>query len=90
MAVGLIFNGKGVTQAQYEQVHKEVSPDNKLAPGMLSHAGGPSQDGWCVVEIWESQDALDRFFKEKLGAALERAKISMQPQFFQVHNMMQP
>jgi quinol monooxygenase YgiN len=87
MAVALIFRAEGVTQAQYEQVRQAVMPDNKLLPGMLAHAGGPSADGWRVVEIWESQEALDRFFQEKLGAALQQAKINVQPEVFPVHNL---
>jgi hypothetical protein len=89
MAIGLIFSAAGVTQAQYEQVRNEVAPDNKLLPGMLYHAGGPAQNGWRVVEIWESQEAADRFFRDKLGAALQKANISVQPEFFQVHNIME-
>ncbi len=90
MAIGLIFFGTGVTQAQYEQVRNEVAPGNKLPPGMLYHAGGPAQNGWRVVEVWESQEAADRFVKEKLGAALQKASITVQPEFFQVHNIMEP
>jgi len=88
MAVCMIFDAPGVTQAQYEQVRDVVAPGNKLPPGMLYHAAGPTADGWCVVEVWESQEVLDRFFQEKLGAALQQAKINIQPQFFQVHNVM--
>jgi len=88
MAIGLIFEGPGVTQAQYEQALKEVAPDNKLLPGMLFHVAGPTENGgWRVVEIWESQEAADRFFREKLGQALQNARISITPQSFQVHNM---
>ncbi|MBM2812485.1 MAG: hypothetical protein HW416_3244 [Chloroflexi bacterium] len=90
MAVGIVFNGLGVTQAQYDQVLGEVAPGNKLPPGMLYHAGGPSKDGWRVVEIWESQEAADRFFKETLGASLQKASITVVPEFFQVHNIMKP
>jgi hypothetical protein len=90
MAVALIFRGDGVTQAQYEQVHQTVMPDNKLPPGMLTHAAGPVAGGWRVIEIWESQEALDRFFREKLGAALQEAKIQVQPEVFPVQNLLQP
>ena len=90
MAVGLIFEGPGVSQAQYEQVKNQVAPGNKAPPGMLYHAGGPTENGWCVVEVWESQEALDRFFQQKLGAALQQANINIQPKSFQVVNTMQP
>jgi hypothetical protein len=90
MAVGLMFRGTGVTQAQYEQVRNEVMPNNEPAPGLLYHAAGPASDGWRVVEVWESQEAVDRFFREKLGAALQRANITVQPELFDVVNTMQP
>jgi quinol monooxygenase YgiN len=88
MAVGLIFDGAGVTQAQYEQVLQKVSPDNRLAPGMLTHSAGTTENGWCVVETWESQEAAGQFFQQKLGQALEQAGINIQPKFFQVVNTM--
>jgi hypothetical protein len=89
MAIGIVFTGEGVTQAQYEQARDIVSPDNRLAPGMLSHVGGPTQNGWCVVETWESQEAAQAFFEQKLGQALQVAGINVQPTFFQVYNTMQ-
>lgn len=88
MSIGLVFEGSAVTQAQYDQVAKEVSPDNKRPNGMLYHAAGSSPTGWRVVEIWESQEAADRFLKEKLGEALKRANITVQPTTFKVHNVM--
>ena len=90
MAIGVIFEGAGVTQAQYDQVRNEVAPGNTPAAGsgLLYHAGGPSESGWSVIEVWESQEAIDRFFQEKLGAALQRAGIDVQPRFFQVFNTM--
>ena len=89
MAIGLIFEGPGVTQAQYEQVRDEVAPGNKRPPGLQYHVAGPTDNGWRVIEVWESQEVLDRFFQEKLGQALSKAHISVQPQTFQVHNIMQ-
>ena len=89
MAICMIFDGT-ITQAQYEQARNEVAPDNKRAAGMLYHVAGPTEGGgWRVIEVWDSQEAADRFFKEKLGQALQNANISVQPQKFQVHNIMQ-
>ena len=90
MAIGVIFNAPGVSQAQYEQVINELSPGNQPPPGMLYHAAGTSENGFCVIEVWESQEVLDQFFKEKLGEALQKAKIDVQPTFFQVVNTMKP
>jgi hypothetical protein len=87
VAVAFIFNGVGVTQAQYEQVVHEVNPDGKVAPGVLFHVAGPVADGWRVVEVWESPEAMEKFFQDKLGAALEKANISVQPEIFPVYNL---
>jgi hypothetical protein len=43
-----------------------------------------------VVEIFESQEAAQRYFDETLGPALQAANISVQPKFFQVANIIQP
>ena len=46
---------------------------------MLSHAAGVSPDGVFVFEVWESQEAMQRFFQEQLGQALQQANITVQP-----------
>ena len=79
-----------MTQAQYDQVHGAVTPRNRAPAGLLYHVAGPTDGGWRVVEVWESQEALDRFFQEKLGQALQQAGLTAPPQVWQVHNTMQP
>ena len=58
---------------------------------MLYHVAGAAQSGgFRVIEVWESQEVVDRFFQEKLGAALQKANINVQPEVFSVHNIMKP
>ena len=90
MAIAMIFDVPEMTQAVYDRVRTEVLPDNRPAAGMLYHVAGPGPSGWRVVEVWESQEAADRFFQAPLGPALRRANTSVQPQVFPVHNTMQP
>ena len=90
MAIVLVFEAAGVTQAQYDQACKEVAPDNKPPEGMLYHVAAPTTNGWRVVEVWETQAAVDKFFQEKLAQALQKANISVQPEIAQVHNIMKP
>jgi hypothetical protein len=42
------------------------------------------------MEVWESQEAVQKFFDEKLGQALQRAGITMQPRLFPIHRILQP
>ena len=39
-----------------------------------------------MLEVWESQEALDRLFREAVGPALQEMGLSAQPQFFEVVN----
>ena len=87
MAIGAIFEGQ-FTQAQYDQVRQEIAPGNAPPAGLLYHAAGPTENGWCVFEVWESREALDRVFNDKLGRAIQRAGIEVQPRFFEVYNSM--
>ncbi len=36
-------------------------------------AAAPSEEGWPIIQVWESQEALDRFLEEHLRPAMERA-----------------
>lgn len=78
----------GFTEAQYDRVRNQVAPDNRRAPGLRFHAAGQGDGEFCVVEVWDSQEALDAFFAEKLGRALQEANITAQPTFFAVTNTM--
>jgi hypothetical protein len=90
MSICMIFEGKGVTEAQYDTVSSEVIPGAKLPAGMLYHVAGQTPDGFRVVEVWESQAAAETFFKEKLGPSLEKHKVNAVPTTFQVHKILKP
>ena len=88
MAIGVITQMPGMTADQYETLHRQLAPDNQPGPGLLYHAAGPSESGWYVVEVWESQEAVERFFAEH-GPLFQQANVTAQPTFFQVVNTMQ-
>jgi quinol monooxygenase YgiN len=89
MAIGVVFEGS-ITQAQYDQVGNQVTPGNQAPPGLLYHVAGPGERGFYVIEVWESQEAAQRFVAEKLRQALQQAGIDTQPKFFQMTNTMKP
>jgi hypothetical protein len=84
MAVCLIVNVPGATLDQYDQVREGVG--DPLGEGQLSHVAGATEDGICVVDVWESRADFDRFLQEHLGEQLARAGIG-QPQIteFPIH-----
>jgi quinol monooxygenase YgiN len=90
MAILVLFEAAGVTQAKYDQVSSEVMPGNKPTDGLLYHVAAPTADGFRVVEVWESQAAMDKFFEATLQQALQKAEINVQPTIATVHNIIKP
>jgi hypothetical protein len=87
MAIGVIFDGVGMTEEQYYQVFNQVTNHGtEPAPGMLSHHVGPTDGGFCVIETWASREALQRVVEDKLGTALAAANVQAQPNLFRVIN----
>jgi hypothetical protein len=74
MAYGIVLRFEGVGEDQYWAVNKElgINPDGTgdWPAGMVSHAGGPTADGWVVTEIWNSKADQEAFMASRLGAAL--------------------
>jgi hypothetical protein len=81
-----------VTPDQYNQVMRALELDKTPPNGEIFHVVGFSNGTMRVLDIWESQQAFEKFQKERLPAALQKAGITGQPkvQFFPVHNIYAP
>jgi hypothetical protein len=60
----MVHDSPGGTQEQYEQTVARLSDGRGLnslgdwpMDGILSHAAGPTDTGWHVVDVWESAEA---------------------------------
>ena len=77
MAIAMLADIPGLTQAQYESVVKKVNETGTPA-GALVHAGGPVEGGYRVIEVWQSRQAADAFYtSDRYQAAT--ATIATQP-----------
>lgn len=94
MAIAVMQDFPGGTQQQYDQVTNQVMSQLNLgghAPqGCLYHTAGPIEGGWRVVDVWESQDALNTFMAT-LGPIAQSAGVA-QPQvtIWPIHNILTP
>lgn len=70
MAIGLRIKFSGGTQAQYDAVHGRMRVDEDPPTGLIFHSAGPIEDGWGVIDFWESREAFDRFAADRLQPAI--------------------
>ena len=89
MAVAMLLEWPGQTQEQYEQLMKQVALDADPPEGGLFHVAGPMPGGWRVVDIWESEEAFERFAQARLMPAVHRVGIPdmPDPQFYPVEGV---
>ncbi len=92
MAVLMVHDSPGGTQEQYEQVADRIAESGKFnfladwpAEGILSHAAGPTDSGWRVIDVWESEEAFQRF-GEVIGPVLQEVGFPGEPKLFPLHN----
>ena len=82
---------EGITQEQYEDVVRRLtdgkglqSPASWPVEGLLVHASGQGPDGFRVVDVWESEEAVQSF-GEKIGPLFQEAGIESEPTFYPAH-----
>ena len=61
MAIAMLAEIPGLTREQYEAVVKKVNQSGS-PKGAILHAGGPTEGGYRIVEVWESREAADAFY----------------------------
>lgn len=93
MAVGIRIKFAGMTQEQFDQVNGHIDPASDPPKGLLYHASGPIDEGWGVIDFWESRQDFDDF-GARIRAAASSAGVEMQgpPDIkeFPVHEMWRP
>jgi len=45
--------------------------DGEAPEGLVLHAAGPTEEGFRIIGIWDSEEAWQRFRRERLGLAAE-------------------
>ncbi len=58
MAVAVMYEFRGMTQEHYDRFVEDTYGGEPM-PGVISHAAGPTEDGWWAFDVYESQDAAD-------------------------------
>jgi hypothetical protein len=92
MAVVVVNEIEGGSQDFYEQVNPKVMPGGQLPDGCQLHIAGPTEGGWQVITVWDSDEQFQQFRDEKLIPALREAggddRIAPAIKTNPVHNLM--
>ena len=85
MAVMLVMQFEGPGQDAYDEVMRHLGlstpaigdMEDDWPEALVSHTAGATANGWCVVDVWRSQDDFDAFFQSRLEPAMR--KVSLEP-----------
>ena len=90
MAIAIVFEVPGAGAEEYDAVMEGLGHRGRCIPGRLYHAAGPSEEGWMVVDIWESREEFEDFLAEKLlPVARKVGFFASLPRFFTVYNVVE-
>jgi len=92
MAVVAVFQHPSLTRAQYEESIRRLTGGRERVErasdwpveGLLVHVAGEGPNGFRVVDVWESEEAFQRF-GEKLMPITKALGIEAQPDVYPVH-----
>ena len=93
MAVVAVFQSPSLTQERYEESVRKVtggkdrveSPADWPVEGLLAHVAGQGEQGFRVVDVWESEEAFGRF-GEKLMPILQELGVEGTPDIYPAHS----
>ncbi len=90
MAVLMVLEIPGMTEEQYNATndHMGIRGDEDAPDGLISHHAGKTDGGIIAVDVWESEEKLNRFAHDQLMAALQASGVEpRQPTLMPIHNM---
>jgi hypothetical protein len=90
MAVAVELNFRGATLDQYDEVIQKMGLRQRgpMPEGGISHWVAKTDDGFRVVDVWESKEAFERFAQDQIRPYTREAGIEAEPEisFYDVHN----
>ncbi len=93
MAVLMIHESPGGTEEQYKEVVSRLTDGKGFhslsdwpVDGILFHVAAPMDGGWRVIDIWESEEAFERF-GPVIGPVLEEIGFPGEPRLFPICNI---
>jgi hypothetical protein len=77
------------SSATYDGVLNLVKDPLKQAPGLVAHVAHQTDEGWRIVEIWQSKAESDRFFAQHVAPHLP-AGVHPKRRVQELHSLVTP
>ncbi|MFI6978568.1 hypothetical protein ACIBSV_08200 [Embleya sp. NPDC050154] len=98
MAIVVILEMPGMTQAMYEASADKVTggrgpvekPADWPVPGLISHTSAATPEGWFVADVWESEEAFERFSEIIIPILRDLGVPDVQPRIYPVFTVVTP
>lgn len=92
MATIMQMHWREATEEQYEQVRRTADWEGNTPDGAKLHIVGFAEDGLRVLDVWESPEAFQTFFEQRIGPAVEEAGVEGEPEvlMFPLHGVYAP
>jgi hypothetical protein len=89
MPVVLVHQGPTITQERYDEAIRKLTGGKSRVEstadwpvdGLLVHAAGQGEQGFRVIDVWESEDACRRF-GDRLMPILQEVGIKDEPEMY--------
>lgn len=79
MPVAVLIELEGVTPELYDAVNDEMDAGANTPEGMIFHSGGVIEGGMRVFDVWESEEAFNKFEQSTLGPAVNKVSGGQAP-----------
>jgi hypothetical protein len=88
MAITAVFEVPGMTADQFDKILVELGGAGQSEPdGRLIHVACPTDGGWLVVDVWESEEKLGAFAGVLMPIIAGMGITPPQPRIVPVHHM---
>jgi hypothetical protein len=91
MAIVVLVEVPGMTQAQGDAVIRDLHLGGKSPTGQLLHVeGADDSGGFRVIDIWENLDAFNTFVQQRVMPLFQRHGVAGPPKIttFEAHNLL--
>jgi len=93
MAILITGEVPGLTAEQYDKVNDAMGVSSSASDidGLICHTACPTDSGMVISDVWESQEAFERFISGRLMPAFQQLGIDAtgpEPKVLPVYNHM--